>query len=65
MWIPDLDRMRDRGRAAAGISAFGQKQTSRLVEGMSAIPPKTDIRRGNCDICFVPKAAVPQYQIFK
>jgi hypothetical protein len=39
--------------------------TSWSVEAMSALPPKADIRRGNCDVCFVPKADIHQYQTFK
>ena len=38
------------------MSALGQKQTSEHVQSMSALPPKADIRQGNRDVCFVPKA---------
>jgi len=38
------------------MSALGQKQTSRDVRPMSALPPKADIRRGQCDVRFVPLA---------
>jgi len=37
------------------MSALGQKQTSRWVRVMSALPPKADIQRRR-DVCFVPKA---------
>jgi hypothetical protein len=40
------------------MSALGQKQTSRLVEGMSALPPKADIRRHDQHVRFVPKANI-------
>jgi len=38
------------------MSALGQKQTLRRILVMSALPPKADIRQGNRDVCFVPKA---------
>jgi hypothetical protein len=44
---------------AALMSALGQKQTSAHVHGMSALPPKADIRQGNCDVRFVPRADIP------
>jgi hypothetical protein len=39
-------------------SALGQKQTSEDVKAMSALPPKADIRQGNRDVRFVPKADI-------
>jgi len=38
------------------MSALGQKQTSRLVEGMSALPPKADIAERDRHVRFVPEA---------
>jgi hypothetical protein len=40
------------------MSALGQKQTSEDVKAMSALPPKADVRQGNCDVRFVPKADI-------
>jgi hypothetical protein len=42
------------------MSALGQKQTSRLVEGMSALPPKADIADAMRNVRFVPKADIMQ-----
>ena len=41
------------------MSALGQKRTSRLVEGMSALPPKADIAERDRHVRFVPKAEWP------
>jgi len=38
------------------MSALGQKQTSRLHQAMSALPPKADMDQHRCDVRFVPKA---------
>src|SRR5262249_25540510 len=38
------------------MSALGQKQTSELVQSMSALPPKADIETRSRDVRFVPKA---------
>jgi hypothetical protein len=38
------------------MSALGQKQTSRLVRAMSALPPKADMGTQSRDVRFVPKA---------
>jgi hypothetical protein len=38
------------------MSALGQKQTSRHVRAMSALPPKADIEPRLRDVRFVPKA---------
>ena len=38
------------------MSAMGQKQRLADVGFMSALPPKADIRPGNWDVRFVPKA---------
>ena len=38
------------------MSALGQKQTSRRVRAMSALPPKADMDQSGCDVRFVPKA---------
>ena len=40
------------------MSALGQKQTSRLLEAMSALPPKADIGTQPRDVRFVPKADI-------
>ena len=38
------------------MSALGQKQTSRLLQPMSALPPKADIGTQPRDVRFVPEA---------
>src|SRR6516165_8831673 len=38
------------------MSPLGQKQTSRHLQPMSALPPKADIRGRHCDVRFMPKA---------
>jgi len=38
------------------MSALGQKQTSRLVRTMSALPPKADIGTPSSNVRFVPIA---------
>jgi hypothetical protein len=38
------------------MSALGQKQTLRQSSGMSALPPKADIRQRGSDVRFVPIA---------
>ena len=40
------------------MSALGQKQTLVHVRVMSALPPKADMDRQSCDVCFVPKADI-------
>jgi hypothetical protein len=40
------------------MSALGHKRTLVLVRIMSALFPKADIRQGNRDVRFVPKAEV-------
>ena len=40
------------------MSALGQKQTSRLLEWMSALPPKADIGTQSWNVRFVPKADI-------
>jgi hypothetical protein len=40
------------------MSAMGQKQTSRHLHVMSALPPIADIRRCRWDVRFVPEADV-------
>jgi hypothetical protein len=42
------------------MSALGQKQTSRLVSAMSALPPKADIRCRDRHVRFVPEADITQ-----
>jgi hypothetical protein len=42
------------------MSALGQKQTFGSFITMSALPPKADIRRGDWDVRFVPKADISQ-----
>jgi hypothetical protein len=41
------------------MPALGQKRTFHCIWPMSALPPKADIRRGNRDVRFVPKADMP------
>jgi hypothetical protein len=38
------------------MSALGQKQTFAVQKGMSALPPKADIRSAKIDVRFVPIA---------
>jgi hypothetical protein len=40
------------------MSALGQKEKSRQVGGMSALPPKGDIGRTHREVRFVPKADI-------
>jgi hypothetical protein len=40
------------------MSALGQKQTSRSVRPMSALPPKADIVQHDRDVRFVPQADI-------
>jgi hypothetical protein len=40
------------------MSALGQKQTSRPIRAMSALPPKADMDHQGCDVRFVPEAEV-------
>jgi hypothetical protein len=40
------------------MSVLGQKQTFAVQKGMSALPPKADIRRRLFDIRFVPIADI-------
>ena len=42
------------------MPAVGQKRTSEHVRGISALPAKADIRQGNRDVRFVPKADIPR-----
>jgi hypothetical protein len=42
----------------AAMSALGHKQTSRHVRFMSGLPPKADIARLDCHVCFVPIADI-------
>jgi hypothetical protein len=46
------------------MSALGQKQTSRVAEPMSALPPKADIVRHGSNVRFVPEADVTAYWLF-
>src|SRR5262249_53188391 len=43
------------------MSALGQKQTSRHLQPMSALPPKADIHRSDWDVCFVSESDVSPY----
>src|SRR5262249_31494563 len=43
------------------MSALGQKQTSRHLQPMSALPPKADIDHDGRDVCFVPEADIPPF----
>src|SRR6516165_8860197 len=45
-------------QAAAPMSALGQKRTSWLADGMSALPPKADIGTQSRNVRFVPKDGV-------
>jgi hypothetical protein len=40
---------------ASPMSALGQKRTFLEFWAMSALPPKADIRRHECDVRFVPE----------
>jgi len=40
------------------MSALGQKQTSKRVRAMSALPPKADIAERCLNVRFVPKAGI-------
>jgi len=40
------------------FTALGQKQTFGLRNAMSALPPKADMDRHGCNVCFVPKADI-------
>src|SRR5215469_18687748 len=40
------------------MSALGQKQTSRHLQPMSALPPKADIAKSDRHVRFVPKADI-------
>src|SRR6516165_12188688 len=42
------------------MSALGQKQTSRHLQPMSALPPKTDITERGWYVRYVPKADIPR-----
>jgi len=45
------------------MSALGQKQTSRLVRTMSALPPKADMDQYGRDVCLVPKADMSDLEV--
>ncbi len=40
------------------MSALGQKQTCAVQNGMSALPPKADIRSAPAHVCFGPEADI-------
>jgi hypothetical protein len=46
------------GVAIVSMSALGQKQTSRHLQPMSALPPIADIAERDRNVCFVPKADI-------
>jgi hypothetical protein len=52
------------GKSGPSMSALGQKQTSRLLEGMSALPPKADIVRRGGNVRFVSKADIAKLADF-
>ena len=54
----DLPHSRSFTRIASyeHMSALGHKQTFAVRKGMSALPPKADIPRGDQHVRFVPKA---------
>jgi hypothetical protein len=60
--IAALDDRLERGRCdppdllADFFNRIGQKQTSRAVQRMSALPPKADIGAAQINVRFVPKA---------
>ena len=43
------------------MSALGQKQTSRGLQSMSALPPKADIGTQSRNVRFVPLAAIGDF----
>ena len=45
-------------RRVSAMSALGQKQTFAMQKGMSALPPKADMRSATWDVRFVPKADI-------
>ena len=47
-----------RSNREARMSALGQKQTSRHLQPMSALPPKADIGTQPRDVRYVPKADI-------
>ena len=53
LWVGSMRRLANRP-----MSALGQKQTSRLPERMSALPPIADIETRSRDVRFVPKADI-------
>jgi hypothetical protein len=50
---------------AAAMFALGQKRTLAGLCIMSALPPKADIRQGNRDVRFLPKADISSVWKFK
>jgi len=62
-WADDLNLAQQQASCAAqqnwpSMSALGQKQTSRHVRKMSALPPKADIAECDWNVRFVPKADI-------
>jgi hypothetical protein len=49
-------------RASLGMSALGQKQTSRPEISMSALLPKADMDQQGHDVRYVPIADIPPFQ---
>jgi hypothetical protein len=47
----------------AAMSALGQKQTLRLLEGMSALLPKADMDQPGCDVRFVPTGDIALFHL--
>jgi hypothetical protein len=47
------------------MSALGHKQTFHIARAMSALPPKADIRGGERDVRFVPKADIGLVEVYK
>jgi hypothetical protein len=45
------------------MSVLGQKQTLRLVQTMSALSPKADIRQHECDVRFGSKADIASFRV--
>jgi hypothetical protein len=46
--------------AQRGMSVLGQKRTYAVQNGMSALPPKTDMCGAASDVRYGPKADIPR-----
>jgi hypothetical protein len=54
-----------RSNSQGQMSDTGQKRTSQQISGMSALPPKADIRRRGYHVRFVPKPEVGHYSTMR